>query len=70
MDDFLTNILGLFVESHIVNLGDIIDDIHLLFNKEYPSSTITRAHSNPPIHFLYDQSYQVDMIVDPYVQKL
>ena len=30
-NDFLPNIAGLFVESHIEDVGDIINDIHLLF---------------------------------------
>ena len=67
MDDFLIDISGLFVESHIVDLGDIIDDLHLLFDEEDPSSGVARAHSNPLVHSLHDQSSQVDMIVDPYV---
>ena len=68
MDDFLIDILGLFVESHIEDLGDIIDDLHLLFDEVYPSLVALRANSNPLIHSLHDQSSQVDVIVDPYVQ--
>ena len=56
------------MESHIANLGDIIDDIHLLFDEEDPSSIVIKAPSNPLVHSLHDQSSQVDMIVDPYVQ--
>ena len=56
------------MESYIVDLGDIIDDIHLLFDEEDPSSVVARAHSNPLVYSLQDQSYQVHMIVDPYVQ--
>ena len=66
MDDFLTNIEGLFVESHIEDLGDIIDDIYLLFDEEDPSSVVARAHFDPPVHSLHDQSSQVDMTVDSY----
>ena len=58
------------MESYIEYLGDIIDDIHLLFDEDEPSSVVLRAHFNPSIHSLHDQSYQVDMIVDPYVQQL
>ena len=29
-DDFLIDITGLFVESHTVDLGDSLDDLHLL----------------------------------------
>ena len=56
VDDFLTEISGLFVESHIADLGDILDDIYLLFDEVDASSVVTRAHSNPPIHSLHDQS--------------
>ena len=68
VDDFLIDILGLFMESHITYLGDIIDDLHLLFDEDDPSSVFVRAHSDPHVHSLHDQSYQVDMIVDSYVQ--
>ena len=70
MDNFLTDILGLFVESHIADLGDIIDDIHLLLNEEDTSSVVTREYSDPLVRSLHDLYYQVDMIADPYVQKL
>ena len=70
MDDFLIDISSLFLESHITDLGDNIDDIHLLFDEACSSSVVTRAHSNPPIHSLHDQSLQVDVIVDTYVQHL
>ena len=66
-DDFMTNISGLFVESYIADLGDIIDDVHLLFDEADPSSVVTREYSDPLVHSLHDQSYQVDMIMDPYV---
>ena len=56
------------MESYIEDLGDIIDDIHILFDEEESSLIVMRAHSNPPVHSLHDQSSQVDMIVDPYVK--
>ena len=56
VDDFLTNISSLFVESHIEDLGDFIDDIQLLFNEVDTSLVVTRTHSDPPIHSLYDRS--------------
>lgn len=68
MDDFLADILGLFMESHIIDLGDIIDHIHLLFDEEDPSPIVPRAYSDPYVHSLHDQSSQVDVIIDPYVQ--
>ena len=58
------------MESHILDFGDNIDDMHLLFDEADTSSVVTRAHSNPHVHSLHDQSLQVDMIVDPYVQQL
>ena len=66
-DDYLIEILGLFVESDITYLGDIIDDIHLLFDEEDPSLVVMRDHSDPLVHSLHAQSSQVDMIVDTYV---
>ena len=36
-DDYLIDISSLFVEFYITYLGDIIDDIHLLFDEEDPS---------------------------------
>ncbi|GLJ09904.1 hypothetical protein SUGI_0118020 [Cryptomeria japonica] len=69
-DDYMTDIAGLFMESYIADLGDIIDDIHLLFNEDDPSSIVVRAHSDPLVHSLHDHSFEVDMIVDTYVQKL
>ena len=56
------------MESYITDLGDIIYDIHLLFDEEDPSSFVTRAHFDPSIHSQRGQPSQVDMIVDPYVQ--
>ena len=43
MDDFLTDISSLFVESHIVDLGDNIDDIHLLVDESESSSVVTKG---------------------------
>ena len=34
------------------------------------STVVARAHSDPHIHSLHDQSSQVGVIVDPYEQKL
>ena len=70
VDDFLVDILGLFVESHIADLGDITDDLHLLFDEDESSSLVTRAHSDPPIHSLHDRSSHVYVTVHPYVQQL
>ena len=35
--DYLSYIAQLFVESHIEDVGDILDDIHLLFEADTPS---------------------------------
>ena len=70
VDDFLTDILGLFVESHKPNLGDIFDEIPLLFDENDPSTVVARAHFDSLVHSLHDQSSQVDMTMDPYVQQL
>ena len=53
-DDFLINILGLFVESHTTNLGDFFDDIILLFDEENPSLVFMRDHFHPHVHSLHD----------------
>ena len=46
MDDFLLDIIVLFVESYIKDVGDIIDDIHLLFVEDNSSSLVAREHSD------------------------
>ena len=57
----------LFVESYIEDVGDIIDDIHLLFVEGNSSSVVVREHSNPqPL----DLSFETDMIVDTSFQQL
>ena len=53
-----------------MDLGDIIDDIHLLFDGEDPSSVVVRAHFDPHVHSLHDRSAQVDVIMDTYVHQL
>ena len=69
-DDYIVDISIFCVESYTIDLGDIIDDIHLLFDGEGPSLVFVRAHSNSHVHSLHDRSSQVDMIMDPYVQQL
>ena len=54
------------MESHIADLGDIFDDLHLLFDEADPPLVVMMAHSDPLVHSLHDQSSQVDVIVDPY----
>ena len=54
VDDFLVDIVGLFVESHLADLEDNIDDLHLLFDEANTSSVVMRVHSDPPIHSLHD----------------
>ena len=57
------------MESYIADLGDIIDDIHLLFDEEDPSLVVARAHSDPHVHCLHDQPLQANVIVDTYVKQ-
>lgn len=66
--DFLTDILGLFMESHIVYLENFFDDIPLLFVEDDPSIVVVRTHFDPHVHYVHDQSLQVGVIMDPYVQ--
>ena len=62
-DDFLPDITGLFVESHIEDVGDIIDGIDLLFFEE-TSSLVARVHSKPqPLDYF-------DIIVDIYLHQM
>ena len=56
------------MESHTIDLGDSLDDLHLLFDEVDPSTVVVRAYSDPHVHSLYDQSSQVGMIVNTYVQ--
>ena len=53
-DDYLKKNSGLFVESYIVDFGDVVDDIHLLFDEEDPSPVGARTHSGPLVHSLHD----------------
>ena len=64
-DEFLPDIARLFVESHIEDVGDIIDDIHLLFEVNTSSfaivtnsctSTLQGTHGLPGDDFLLDIS--------------
>ena len=53
-----------------VDLVDRLEDLHLLIDEGDTSTVVARAHSDPHVHSLHDQSSQVGMIVDPYEQKL
>ena len=66
----MTDISNLFMESHTTDLEDFLDDLLLLFSKDNPSIVVVRAHSDPYFHSVHDQSSQVGMIVDNYVQHL
>ena len=61
--------MGLFVESHTIDLGDSLDDLHLLFDGDDASTIVVRDYFDPHVHSLYDQSSHIGMIVDTYVQK-
>lgn len=66
----MTYITSLFLEYYIGYFGDIIDDIHILFYEDNPSLIVVREHFDPLVHSLHDHSFEVDMIVDSYVQHL
>ena len=53
-----------------LDLGDRFEDLHLLIDEGDSSTVVVRAHSDPQVHSLHDQSSQVGMIVDPYVHRL
>ena len=55
-DDFLPDIVVLFLESHTIDMGDFHDDFSLLF-VEGPSTVVARALSDPQLHALHDQSF-------------
>ena len=40
------------------------------FVEDNSSTVVARAHSNPHVHSLHDQSLQAGVIVDSYVQHL
>ena len=40
----------------VIDLGDILHDLHLLFDGDDSSTIVARAHSDPHIHSLHDQS--------------
>ena len=42
------------MESYIADLGDTIDDIHLLFCEDGPSLVIEREHVGHDFHSLLD----------------
>ena len=58
------------MESHTIDLEDFLDDLPLIFAKDDPYIVVVRAHSDTHVHSLHDQSSQVDVIVDSYVQQL
>lgn len=58
-DAYFMDIGCLFVESHILYLGDIIDCIHHLFGGDNSSWVFIREFSIPPIHSLCDHSLYV-----------
>ena len=68
-DDFLPDIAALFLESHTTDMGDFYDDLLLLF-VEKSSTMVVKAYSDPQLHALHDQSFQIGMIVDSSLQLL
>ena len=45
---------SLFAESYITHLGDTIDGIHTLFDKDDPYLVVAREHYDPLLHTLHD----------------
>ena len=60
--DFLPDVSVLFLESHTADMEVFSDDFSLLFAKN-DSPTVL-------VHSLHDQSFQIGVIVDPYVHPL
>ena len=56
-DDFLLDISALFLELHTTDVEDFFDNLLLLFVKVDSSKVVARAHSNPQVHSLNDQSF-------------
>ena len=54
----------------MADLGDSIDDLHLLFDEVDTSSIVTSVHSDPHVHSLHDQSSYVEVIFNTYEHKL
>ena len=55
--------------THVPHIYTTIPFI-LKISKDDPFIVVVRAHSDPHVHSLHDQSLQVGIIVDTYVQKL
>ena len=53
-EDFLSDIAQLFVESHIEDVGDIIDDICLLFEANTPSFAVVKDSCTSPLQGTLD----------------
>ncbi len=50
----MEDIVDFFMESHITNLGDSLDDVHLLFDEDDLSIVVARAHFDYHVHSLHD----------------
>ena len=57
VDEFFIDISGLFMESNTTDMEDFFDDLSLLFDEVDSSTIIVRAHSDPQVHSLHDQSF-------------
>ena len=44
------------MDSHTLDLGVSLDDLHLLFDEDDHSIVVARAYSDPHVHSLHDQS--------------
>ena len=45
------------MKSYIADLGDTIDEIHLLLGEDDPYLVVVREYADPPLHALLDQSF-------------
>ena len=68
-DVFLPDVSVLFLESHTADMEDYHDDFSFLFAEE-SSTVVARAHSDPQLHALHDQSFQIGVIVESSLQHL
>ena len=45
--------------TSVIDLGDSLDELHLLFDGDDHSTIVARAHFDPHVHSLHDQSLEV-----------
>ena len=60
----------LVCSTYSYDMGDFHDDLLLLFVEVDSSTVVVRAHFDPQLHALHDQSFQIGVIVDSSLQLL